>query len=192
MGDSSQLSFLRRALHSLPQSIPVGTAVVSGAALQGHSALMVEFLESINYNVVTTDIAHSPGVDIVWDLQTPPPPELQGAVDLFISCSVLEHVKDIAKASSHITQTLSRNGILYVSVPWVWRYHRYPDDYHRFNSSTLEALFGQTRVLDRAWSTSPDCCLYDFDTMIDDRLSVVINGVKYLPYLMIHELRQKD
>jgi hypothetical protein len=84
-----------------------------------------------------------------------------------------------------------KSGLAYISVPWIWRYHRYPDDFHRFHTSTTDNLFKDTKVLTRAWSTSPDCRLYAFKPELDQELSRVINGVKYLPYMMLHEIRRK-
>lgn len=194
MGDSSQLKFLNQVLRdpALQKLVHhAGLAVVSGAALEGSSMDIINLLRSLSYEVITTDIAPARGVDLIWDLQKSPPPELVGRVKLFVSCSVLEHVPDVASASQNMLSSLSPAGLLYVSVPWVWRYHKYADDYHRFHASTINHLFPRTRNLARAWSTSPDCKLHKYSEDIDQKLSKIIDGRKFLPYLMLHELRCK-
>src|SRR4051794_22217538 len=39
-------------------------------------------------------------------------------------------------------QSLTRcDGCIYVTIPWVWRYHGYPDDYFRFPWRGIMELF---------------------------------------------------
>lgn len=192
MADLSQYKFLKTVLRNLINKniMPVGgLALVSGAALSGHSLAIKSLLESFGYDVMTTDIEAALGVDLVWNLQDPPPFQIEGRINLFVSTSVLEHVANVAVASRNILSALNTNSLLYLSVPWVWRYHRYPDDYHRFHASSLNNLFPSTRSLTRCWSTSPDSKLYTYDENIDAKLSKTIDGVKYLPYLMLHDIR---
>ena len=192
MGDSSQPKFLKSVFSNLQLSRPnesFNLALITGAALEGHSSEIIKLVQAKGYKVLTTDIEGGKGVDVIWDLQCSPPLEVRGSVDLFISCSVLEHVPDVSIAAKNITAAMRQNGKIYLSVPWVWRYHRYSDDYHRFHASSLNQLFPETKALARAWSTSPDGKLHKFEENLDQRLSRVIDGVKFLPYLMLHELR---
>ncbi len=194
MGDKSQSSFLEQSLAQLgelPEHGSKGKALITGAALEGHSLDIYNILRRSGYAVYTSDIATGEGVDIIWDLQNPPADTLQNHFDLVVSCSVLEHVPDVESAARNLTLSTKSRGLLYTSLPWVWRYHRYPDDFHRFHASTTDRLFEKTKVIARAWSTSPDCKLYPFKPNFDQELSQVINGIKYLPYLMLHELRVK-
>jgi len=120
-----------------------------------------------------------------------PPDALHNNFNLVISCSVLEHIPDVKSAARHLVLNLKEDGLIYISLPWVWRYHRYPDDFHRFHASSTDKLFDGTKALARAWSTSPDCKLYAYKPELDQELSRVINGVKYLPYMMLHEIRKR-
>ena len=192
MGDSSQPKFLKAVFANLQIANPregANLALITGAALEGHSSEMIQLLETAGYKVLTSDVEEGKGVDIVWDLQCAPPVELLGKVNLFVSCSVLEHVPDVILAAKNIKTAICVGGIMYLSVPWVWRYHRYPDDYHRFHASSLNQLFPDSSAIARAWSTSPDSKLYKFEEDLDQKLSRTIDGVKFLPYLMLHELR---
>lgn len=194
MGDRSQANFLSRSLSQLQQAtgqLLGGKALITGAALEGHSLDIANLITGLGYQVTTSDIAPGEGVDLIWDLQQPPPGTLRNQFSLVISCSVLEHIVDAESAARHLALSARQGGLIYISLPWVWRYHRYPDDFHRFHASSADKLFEGTRVLARAWSTSPDCKLYAYKPELDQELSRVIDGVKYLPYMMLHEIRVK-
>lgn len=194
MGDRSQASFLSQSLLQLQQVTDQtlgGKALITGAALEGHSLDIVSLIKDLGYQVTTSDIANGKGVDLIWDLQHPPQETLHARFNLVISCSVLEHIPDAQSAAKHLALITKKRGLIYVSLPWVWRYHRYPDDFHRFHASSTDKLFDGTKVISRAWSTSPDCKLHTFKPELDQELSRVIDGVKYLPYMMLHEIRVK-
>lgn len=194
MGDRSQASFLSQSLSQLHQSTGRtlgGRALITGAALEGHSLDIAKLMTELGYQVSTSDIAHGKGVDLIWDLQQPPPDALHNQFSLVVSCSVLEHILDARSAAKNLILAAKKGGLIYIALPWVWRYHRYPDDFHRFHSSSTDKIFEGTKVVARAWSTSPDCTLYTFKPELDQELSKVIDGVKYLPYMMLHEIRIK-
>ena len=62
-------------------------------------------------------------------------------VGTIICCSVLEHVPDIFKISRNISNLLEKGGTLFVSVPFVWEYHGYPNDYWRLTPNGVKYLF---------------------------------------------------
>jgi SAM-dependent methyltransferase len=62
-----------------------------------------------------------------------------------ICCSVLEHVDEIFKFCKNISQFLDKGGILFISVPFTWEFHGYPDDYWRFSPKAIEFLFPDFR-----------------------------------------------
>ena len=71
------------------------------------------------------------------------------------------------------------------------RYHRYLDDYHGFNGSTLDILFPGTESIEIAWSTTPSNKFYPYDPELDGKLSKQIEAIRYLLYLLLHNLRSK-
>jgi len=165
-------------------------ALIAGAGLEGSSTQMIKMLSSKGFKISTTDIALNKQVDIAWDLQCPPPSTLINSVDLLVMCSVLEHVKDLSNTHDYILSVLKQgSGILYTSVPWIWKYHRYDDDYHRFHASTMKVMFRSTKILARMWSTSPNNKFFEYEESLDFKLSKLIDGIVYLPSLMLHELR---
>jgi hypothetical protein len=58
-----------------------------------------------------------------------------------ICCSVLEHVPDVFAMAANMTRLTGRDGVLFLSVPFTWRYHGYPKDYWRFTPDAIEFLF---------------------------------------------------
>lgn len=78
------------------------------------------------------------GVDFVCDLEDETPlPE----VDLALCCSVLEHCRYPWLAAAKIEQCAKK--ALFITVPFVWRYHGYPADYYRFTPQGVRALFSK-------------------------------------------------
>lgn len=59
-----------------------------------------------------------------------------------IDChSVLEHCQNPKKAAENMTWLLVNGGTIFLSVPFVWREHAYPNDYFRFTKEGIKLLF---------------------------------------------------
>jgi SAM-dependent methyltransferase len=58
-----------------------------------------------------------------------------------ICCSVLEHIFNIFQAAQNISNLTKSGGVLFVSVPVVWKFHGYPSDYWRFTPEAIKKLF---------------------------------------------------
>lgn len=92
-------------------------------------------------DAVGVDIVDGPGVDIVHNMERAPLPdswERYGVVDCV---SVLEHSRAPWALAAEIERSMRIGGKLVLSVPWVWRFHGYPDDYWRFTPAGVRALF---------------------------------------------------
>lgn len=88
-------------------------------------------------DVVGVDMSAGDGVDVVADLE-------QEGVGLFahIECmSVLEHCRRPWLMARNLELMLEPKGTLYITAPFVWRVHGYPDDYWRFTLSGVRSLF---------------------------------------------------
>src|SRR5207237_7089651 len=90
---------------------------------------------------IGVDMAEGPGVDVVADLTRSQGDLREGYFGLAICCSVLEHVAKPWLFAEILTRLVRPGGMLYMSVPWVWRYHPYPDDYFRFSPRGVVSLF---------------------------------------------------
>lgn len=90
---------------------------------------------------VGIDMLPGEGVDIVLDLELPLPDCLVGRFSHVECMSVLEHSRRPWLLAANIQRMLAPGGTLFVSAPFVWRIHAYPDDYYRYTLHGLAALF---------------------------------------------------
>ena len=63
--------------------------------------------------------------------------------DLIIICLVLEHSSRPWVLAHNIQNALSDTETVYPCHPWVWRYHKYRDDYFRFSPKGIQVMFDQ-------------------------------------------------
>lgn len=193
MGDVNQRLFLTRAI-SRP---PTGAVIEVGSRDYGNTTSFRDVFAGVEY--LGVDLSAGKNVDRVIDLATGIGDLNEGHFSLVICCSVLEHVRRPWVMAQNLTRLLAPDGLIYVAVPWVWRYHPYPDDYFRFSWRGIAELFPAIRWLKTAYSTNvPD----EFHEVTGDG-SGIDNGLakyvatpggqrKYLPYLQVHMLGVKS
>ncbi len=133
MGDQNQLLYLQRfALEADNAILEIGSKDYGST---------VPFRQHIKHReYVGLDMAAGPGVDVVGDISKELCGLPEGHFSLVICCSVLEHVERPWMMAENITRLTRPGGRLYMSVPWVWRYHAYPDDYVRFSWRGIDTL----------------------------------------------------
>jgi hypothetical protein len=106
---------------------------------------------------VGVDLFPGDGVDVVLDLTDDferIDRALAGARFNTVICfSVLEHCRNPFAMSANITRLLQDGGTVFISVPFSWQIHDYPDDYWRFTSAGVRLLFPEM-VFDDA-----RCCM---------------------------------
>ncbi len=114
----------------------------------------------VAYTIVGVDMIDGPNVDVVLDLASSikSKPILARAFGLAsndklefrtIYClSVMEHVRDPFTFAKNVTKLLAPGGHLFVSVPFIFRYHAHPDDYWRYTPQALELLYPELVVLE--------------------------------------------
>lgn len=64
--------------------------------------------------------------------------------------SVMEHVSEIIPFANNLTAITAPGGVLFLSVPFVWRFHGYPSDYWRFSPEGVKQLFPEFAFDDAA------------------------------------------
>jgi len=142
------------------------------------------------------DLAEGKNVDRVVDLVagTGGLPEAHFA--LIICCSVLEHVPRPWLLAANMARLLRPGGALYIAVPWVWRYHPYPDDYFRFSWRGVAELFPGVTWSHQVYSTTVPDEFSNVGEGVDNALAqhaATPGGPrKYLPYLQVHMLGTKS
>ncbi|MEY4921062.1 MAG: hypothetical protein RLZZ564_590 [Pseudomonadota bacterium] len=182
MGDSNQEIFLETTLKNYHFS----NILEIGSKDYGNSSQFRKLLNFKNY--IGVDLESGKGVDLVLNLEEGVGPLKNKKFDLIILCSIIEHSKKPWLIGENIQSVLSDSGIIYSAHPWVWRYHKYPDDYFRFSPNGIKTIFDKIKYwLDPIYATNKDGDFYSFakNEGVDNDLAIINNqtGVKYLPYL---------
>lgn len=191
MGDFNQLAYLR---HWAPKV--AGPVLEVGSRDYGSTSSFREFYAGSEY--VGLDMSEGKGVDVVADLARTIEPLREDYFGLAICCSVLEHVDKPWVFAANLTRVIRPGGLLYMSVPWVWRYHAYPDDYFRFSHRGVMKLFDEFDWARLFYSTTVDNEFIEINEMTsrddgaDNQMAVEFkrgeDKRKYLPYLMVNML----
>jgi SAM-dependent methyltransferase len=191
VGDRNQRLFLERQVPHVN-----GPVLEVGSKDYGST---VSFRDLYGGEYVGLDLEAGKGVDVVADLSAGLGGLSEGHFALVICCSVLEHTATPWIVAQNLTRLLRPGGLLYISVPWVWRYHAYPDDYFRFSPRAVEALFPQLAWKHATYSTNLPGEHFDLDLSdvkeVDHRMAlykqVPQGSRKYLPYLMVNMLGER-
>ena len=134
MGDINQSIYLKKYIPKMS-----GPILEIGSKDYGNTSTFRDYYDSSDY--IGIDMEDGKNVDHVLDLTKGIGPLSTEYFDLGICCSVLEHVRKPWIMAENSSSTISSRGKLYISVPWVWRYHPYPDDFYRFSWKGIIELF---------------------------------------------------
>jgi SAM-dependent methyltransferase len=187
LGDRNQILFLQKFVPEV-----AGPILEIGSKDYGSTSSFRQFYPNSPY--VGIDMEAGPGVDQVIDLAEGVGDLPENHFALAVCCSVLEHVARPWKMAENITRLMAKGGRLYMSVPWVWRYHAYPDDYFRFSFRGVISLFPDFDWATPHYSTTVEgefIEITEANKQADDRMAVVGTNAsgakrKYLPYLMVN------
>ena len=191
MGDESQLRFGQAFLPKDAESV-----IEIGSKDYGNTASFRALYPKAKY--IGVDIEAGKGVDVVHDLTlghgllgSGPFGDLE-EFDIGICCSVLEHTPEPWLMAKNITKLIKTGGSLYVSVPWVQRWHAYQDDYWRISHSGIKALFPEFEWGKAYFTTFPDGEIIEFSRNVDDQMAIFgKKHRKYLPYLHFNMIGKK-
>src|SRR3954468_3412896 len=191
MGDVNQLTYLKRVMPSVD-----GPVLEIGSKDYGSTSSFRDFYRAPEY--VGVDMEAGKNVDVVVDLTQGTGDLRRDHFALGICCSVLEHVRRPWIFAGHLTDVIRPGGALYMSVPWVWRYHAYPDDYFRFSWRGVMELFPAFTWSAICYSTNVPGEFVDItpeNAGVDNSLAAHADTAagprKYLPYLMVNMLGRK-
>lgn len=115
--------------------VPGRALVVGSKVYEGRFDARKMFDDAIGIDMEPGD-----GVDIVADLEEPPPSGL-GQFGHIMCGSVIEHSRRPWLLAANLERLLQPGGSIYVHAPTVWRFHGYPSDYWRFTHAGIAALF---------------------------------------------------
>lgn len=194
MGDNNQKAYLKRNIKKVE-----GPILEIGSKNYGNTASFREYFSSNEYMGI--DMEDGNGVDYVHNLQEGIGNLEKEKFSLAICCSVLEHVNKPWIFADHITQLVKEGGQVYMSVPWVWRYHEYPDDYYRFSWKGIIELFPEFTWDHIEYSTNVEgefLPITEETKHADDKMAYYkrfwsnpFKKRKYLPYLMVNMIGTK-
>ena len=135
MGDLNQLIFAREFLKKNYKSI-----LEIGSKDHGNTIDFRKFFKNTD-TYIGADMEDGKNVDVVIDFTKTNQPLQENFFDLIICCSVLEHVEAPWLFSENITKLSIKGGSLFIAVPFVWRFHGYPNDYFRYTHNGIKKLF---------------------------------------------------
>ena len=81
---------------------------------------------------------HKVTPELVWDGRTIPLPD--ASVDCGMATEVLEHCPDPGAVLREAHRVLRPNGVLFISVPFLWPLHDVPYDEYRYTPFALERI----------------------------------------------------
>jgi hypothetical protein len=108
-------------------------------------------LRARNVEAVHVDMRELPGVDVKADLTDPADVRRLRALRprALLCCNLLEHVIEPERLAAHCLDLVAEGGLLFVTVPFSYPYHRDPiDTMYRPNPVELAGLFRDARLLD--------------------------------------------
>lgn len=182
MGQLNQFKFLSQRL----AREGIGRVIEIGSKQYGSTIPWRKYFPHAEY--VGIDMEEGDGVDMTLDIAQVDA-YVPDAADLLICCSVLEHVKRPWVAAANLERMVVTGGVMYIAVPWVWRYHPYPDDYWRFSFAGIRELFPNVDWQMQAYSTNVDDEFLPAEKDADNDMAMQDEAArKFLPYLELHSL----
>lgn len=154
----AEACWLRRALEAFPPerlspmlNLGSSSAVVREAIQPWIEAEVFCPLRSRGIETVHVDMRDLPGVDVQADLTDAADVERLGSLrpKALLCCNLLEHVLEPEQLARHCLDLLPPGGLVFVTVPFSYPYHRDPiDTLYRPSPAELSELFGGARMLD--------------------------------------------
>lgn len=146
------------------------------------------------------DMEDGPNVDVVADLVEGTGTLPLRHFDVGICLSVLEHVRKPWIMAENLSALIRPGGRLCISVPWVWPYHAYPDDYYRFSWRGIAELFPDFDWAHHCFSTTIDGEFIAIDPESRDKNAAMRIARRvwgrgkrsYLPYMMVNMVGTKS
>lgn len=208
MGDINQLLFFRQFAPDVK-----GPILEIGSKDYGNTSSLRDVFPHNEY--VGVDLEAGKGVDVIVDLANGIGNLKENYFGCGICCSVMEHVPTPWTMAENITRLIAKDGLLFISVPWVWRYHMYPDDYFRFSFRGITSLFPEFEWDTPYYSTTvpgefiaiteenkgADANMAMYITIGPGKVKRVLRRLigkkntkalrKYLPYLMVNMIGRK-
>lgn len=185
MGHVNQYLFLTNTIES------AGRICEIGSKDYGNTQPFRKFYK-LSEEYVGIDLENGKGVDVVQNMADGIGDLKENYFDLVICCSVLEHTPKPWVMAEHLQRIIRPGGVIYIAVPWIWRYHKYPDDYFRYSFAGIKSLFDKCEFGEMFYSTNVPGEFKPAFEGSDDSLAIFKGERKYMPYLEIHGIGVKQ
>lgn len=131
-------------------------AVLSGRTLDigGGSRFTYLDLFKVEGEVETINISDKVGATWLADLNQPLKFE-SGSFDTVISLNTLEHIREDQQLLGEMVRVLKPGGRMIFTVPFLYRVHGSPHDYHRHTSQWWQAALESLGLEDDSFSIEP-------------------------------------
>jgi len=167
MGDLNQYLWVKKNLELIkPDVLEIGSKFYSDETFIDYRKLCSD--NNISY--LGTDLTEGLNVDMAIDFTDDISlirKKLNTKYNTVICCSVLEHVKNIFKFAENVSEIVETGGAIFISVPFVWEFHGYPNDYWRFTPAGIEYLFDKFNFPDE-YRTISSHMPYDVEALSDN------------------------
>lgn len=114
---------------------PGRTLIVGSQVYGGKEDRRLRYADSVGM-----DMLEGPGVDLVIDLEEPLRDGL-GQFDHVECMSVLEHSRRPWLLAANVERLMKPGATLFFSIPFIWRFHGYPNDHWRMTPEALLHVF---------------------------------------------------
>jgi SAM-dependent methyltransferase len=133
-------------LHMPGKAIDIG-----GTKNSSYHALLRTDAELTTLNISSE---HGGGADIIADCNVPLPIENE-YFDSLLSVTVLEHVKNDVQAMREALRILKPGGKFHILVPFLFREHGCPQDFHRHTTQWWQEFFLELGLRDEQFTVEP-------------------------------------
>ena len=124
-----------------------GRAIDFGGGQNSRYTKYTNKLKELNIESINIDSSINPTYQIKSDLsginKVP-----QNSYDYALCMNTLEHIEEPSLVLKHINTLLKKNGIIYISVPFMFRIHAHPDDFMRCTPSWWCKVLSRTGYKD--------------------------------------------
>ena len=149
---------LRHLAHNPYDMLREG-ALVLDVGCKSKRGLYAFSAAKVDLRLVGLDLEPFKGIDVVGDAHQLP--FRSNSLDGVLCVSVLEYVRNPGGVVSEIFRALKPSGLVYVSVPFVFRYAPDPKDLYRFSVPGIEVLCGSFEKIQSGFNRGPASTMCD-------------------------------
>lgn len=132
-------SLIRAMFNNKVRNIYIGGTVIDMGSGNKRPSYHNYIKFDSNSRIFTVNVIKYNMPDVIADLECSFPFKDECA-DTIIAFNIMEHIYDFSNFTRECYRILRYNGMLYIFVPFLVRYHPDPEDYFRFTSQALSKI----------------------------------------------------